>query len=195
MQAEAPTIAVNARDLDSVAVQEAVGREVVEIGVAGHRPETDIRAEALFTEPLNLVCRDDDPICATAGPIPWKMIAARTFISNGTCENLTTPEFIRILEGHTLHVRSVISLLSVVRAGVGITVLPGLSQLQSRDGLSFLPLADPSAIRTVYLLSRADRSLSPAALRFIEIFRRVVAGTASDYGLSLLPPSGAPQQR
>jgi len=188
MQAEAPTIAINARDLDSSAVQEAVSREVVEIGVAGYRPVSDIGAEPLFTEPLNIVCREDDPLATVEGPIPWNMVANRTFIGNGSYETLATPEFLRILEGHTLHVRSVISLLAVVRAGVGITVLPRLTHLQSNDGLCFLPIDDPNAIRTVYLLSRSDRNLSPAGRRFIAVFRQVVAGIASDYGLTLLTP-------
>lgn len=187
MQAAAPTVAINARDLDSGAVQEAVAREVVEIGVAGYRPAADIGAEPLFTEPLNLVCREDDPLCGMGRPVSWSMVADRTFIGNGSYENLATPGFLQILERHTLHVRSVISLLAVVRAGVGVTVLPRLSHLQSSDGLRFLPIDDPNAVRTVYLLSRSDRNLSPAARRFIGLFKQVVAGAAGAYGLNLLP--------
>lgn len=195
MQAEAPTIAINARDLDSGAVQEAVSREVVEIGVAGYHLAADIHAEALFSEPLNLVCREDDPLCHVEGPIPWKLVAARNFISNGSHEALTTPAFLQILERHTLHVRNVISLVAVVRAGVGITVLPRLTHTLASDGLRFLPIDDPNAIRTVYLLSRSDRNLSPAARRFVGVFKRVVAEVAAGYELALLdvvkPEAGA----
>jgi len=185
MQAQAPTIAINARDLDSGAVQEAVAREAVEIGVSIYRPSPDMVGEALFSEPLRVVCREDDPLCAVEGPITWSMIERRTFIGNGSYDGLVTPEFLSILERHTLHVRSVISLLAVVRAGVGITVLPGLSHLQWNDGVRFLPIDDPAAIRTVHLMWRADRNLSPAARRFMGVLRQAIGDNASAYGLKL----------
>lgn len=201
MQAQAPTIAINARDLDSGAVQEAVAREAVEIGVSSHRPSPDIIGEPLFSEPLMVVCREGDPLCAVSGPITWSMVSKRKFIGNGSYDGLVTPEFLAILERHTLHVRSVISLLAVVRAGVGITVLPGLSHLQWNDGVRFLPIDDAAAIRTVHVMWRADRNLSPAARRFITVLREAIGERAGAYGLKLLsgaradshrsPPAGA----
>lgn len=182
----APTVSVNVRDLDSTGVCEAVGRESVEIGIASYRPAPEISHEPLFSEPLRLVCHCEDPLCEYEGPIPWDMIASRPFIANGSYDTLPGLESLPIVNRHQLFVRSTISLLSVVQAGVGVTILPELSRLQAGDQIRFLPIDDPDSLRTVYILSRSDRKLSPAAECFAEIVKSTVEAQAERFGLQLL---------
>lgn len=69
---------------------------------------------------------------------------------------------------------------------IGVTVLPTLSRLQGNENLRFLPIADRNAKRTVYLLTHADRSLSPAAQHFATIVKAVIAETSLARGVSTL---------
>jgi LysR family carnitine catabolism transcriptional activator len=66
--------------------------------------------------------------------------------------------------------------VGMVRQGLGITVLPRLAlpELNLR-GMVSKPLKDASALRTIGLLHRRDRNLSPAAEVFLAKVRSVVA--------------------
>jgi DNA-binding transcriptional LysR family regulator len=176
---------VRVRDLDSKAILDAVSRDTIDWGITGYHQLPHIELEPLFSEPLMLVCRSDDPLCEIEGPISWGALVGRPFVGNGTCEIIDTPAFVEIAERQITHARSVMSLLSIVRAGVGITVLPSLSHVGGDDGLRFLPLDDPKAYRKVCLVSRSDRNLSPAAQQFARVMRDIIARRAADYGLEL----------
>lgn len=184
MIAESPAIEVNVRDLDSRGIQEAVSREIVEVGIASYHSSSSVTYEALFSEPLNLVCRSDDPLCILDRPLSWQDVVDRTFISNNSYDPLIMPDFISTVVPQRLHVPSTTSLLAVVQAGIGVTVLPTLSRLQGNDSLSFLPIADRNAKRTVYMLTHADRSLSPAAHHFAITIKSVIAEYGAVRGLS-----------
>jgi len=87
-----------------------------------------------------------------------------------------------------LMVRNTTSLLAMVRAAVGITVLPSLAVDKNDGDLCFLAVDDPAAQRHIDILRRAQTSPLPAAQTFETAVRRVVA----DLGLagSSLPSSG-----
>lgn len=179
-----PTIRI--RDLDSSAIHESVIREAVDWGIAIYRPMPDLVGTPLFSEPLSVVCSAADSLCAYDTPVPWKAVANRVFIGNGSYADLQTPEFLAITEKSRMYVRSVLSLLATIRAGVGVTVLPNLSRVQGGEGLRFLPIADPRARRVVHMLTRKDRNLSPAARQFAQILQRIIAKRAAQHSLTMM---------
>jgi DNA-binding transcriptional LysR family regulator len=62
--------------------------------------------------------------------------------------------------------------IGMVRAGLGITVLPPMAVLsESISGLGSRSVDDPGFVRRIALVTKADRSLSPAAAAFVEILR------------------------
>jgi DNA-binding transcriptional LysR family regulator len=62
----------------------------------------------------------------------------------------------------------------LVRQGLGITMLPRLALPElNLKGLLSRPLRDTSARRTIGLLHRRDRSLSPAAQAFAAKLKKV----------------------
>ena len=67
------------------------------------------------------------------------------------------------------------SAVSLVAAGVGITVLPLLGVGQLPPGVVSLPIIDPTPVRRVYLAVKAAVEKRPAALRALELFRERVA--------------------
>ena len=92
-------------------------------------------------------------------------------MDQSTGSNIPDPEFRRILDNATLHVRNTASMLSLVRAGMGVTVLPELAAFEMGDDLAFLPLADSSIRREVWMITPPLQDLSPAALALAEVIR------------------------
>lgn len=181
---------LHVRDLDSHSILDAVVRESVEWGIASPSASPDFTTRPLFSEPLCIVCPLDHPLNDLVGPVPWHEVRKYTFFSNGSHYQLEdSPDFPAVVERQRIHVRSVLSLFSLVRAGVGITVLPSLLQAGWAPDVRFLPIADANARRTVAMLSRSDRNLSPAARQFAQTLLTSVAERAGDYGLRMLESS------
>lgn len=65
--------------------------------------------------------------------------------------------------------------IGMVRAGLGITVLPPMAvQSETMSELRSRPVDDPGFIRRIALVTKADRSLSPAATAFVEFLQATV---------------------
>ena len=71
-----------------------------------------------------------------------------------------------VLSRSKLHISNITSLLGVIQANVGITVLPYLAFPVWFAGICFVPLQSPVATRTICTLQVAGASLSPAANEF-----------------------------
>jgi LysR family carnitine catabolism transcriptional activator len=187
MRRQLPQVSIEIRDIDSRSITEAIMNGIIETGVAGDPGSTHgINFLPLFTEQLKLVCTKDDPLCAIARPIEWSDIRDRQFLGNGSYRSLSHPEFAINLAHQEIYVPNVTSLLALVRAKVGITVLPGLCMLQSGGELRFLGLTDPEARRVLGIITRKGATLSPAAQHFIGILRQIIASKASALGLEMV---------
>jgi DNA-binding transcriptional LysR family regulator len=61
------------------------------------------------------------------------------------------------------------SAIGMVRAGLGITILPSTAmELRGNTRLRSKPIADPGLVRRIVIVRKAKRSLSPAAESFID---------------------------
>jgi DNA-binding transcriptional LysR family regulator len=68
-----------------------------------------------------------------------------------------------------LTVSNTLGLLTMVRAGLGLAVMPEFAgRLPGGEGLQFLPLMRPAVWREVCLITRRDRSPTPAARAFLD---------------------------
>ena len=76
-----------------------------------------------------------------------------------------------MLFGAALMVRNTASILSLVRAGVGVTVLPELTVLREFHDLAVLPLPGSGARREVWMATQAARLMTPAAVLLAEAIR------------------------
>jgi LysR family transcriptional regulator, carnitine catabolism transcriptional activator len=172
---------IQVRDMDSRAVVDAVSTGAVEIGFASFTgPVPGLKFIPLLTDRLDVVCRSHDPLARHAQPIEWRALATRPFLANGSYHSLRTPAFQALAARSTTHVRNIISLLAMVEAGIGITVLPRLCRPQAPLDVSFLPVSDDKAQRVVGLLARADRAYIPATRRLIEAMLDVIAERADE---------------
>ena len=106
--------------------------------------------------------------------LSWRDLQDEVFIANGLCHFISDPDFVSILANSRLMVHNTASLLGLVREGLGITVLPRLAVTGMQDDLSFLPLVDVTAKRTVHMISKPAHLLMPAARAFFALVTEVV---------------------
>jgi LysR family transcriptional regulator, carnitine catabolism transcriptional activator len=190
----APGSEINLRDIDSISVIRTVEQGEYGIGIATPIHSRDnLSFSPLFSEPLGIVCRRDDPLAKTERPITWDALKGRLVLENGLSFLVKGAAYKALLEQSSIKVYSHTAVLAMVRAGIAITVLSRLSVAPDGD-LSFLPIADRSAVRSVGLFLRSTESLSPAEVRFIAVMREVLAREHRRLGL-IIASAATPERR
>lgn len=164
-----PGVEIDVRDMDSLSVRRELERGRVEIGIAS---PLGLRAEfesALLTrDPFGVICSDRHPLNRGNSPLEWRDIEPHPFIANPICGLIQDTEFRRILSRSTLTVRNTTSILSLVSANVGITVLPRLAVSDDGPRVNFRPLAYSELFRELHLMKRANATPTPVAEAFID---------------------------
>ena len=166
-----PDVHVDVRDMDSAAVQAEITHERADIGMAGAGALAGFDCTRLFADRFGVVCRADHPLARNWDELGWADLAGETFIANGLCDQIADPGFSPILDNARMNVRNTASLLGLVKAGVGITLLPRLVVEDEDKSLCFLPLADSTATREVWLITQPRSRLTPAARALAEGIR------------------------
>ena len=82
-------------------------------------------------------------------------------------------------------VYNVLSLLALVRANIGITILPQLSVNEPQADVGFVPIDEPDATRTVGVITRAGEALSPATAALLDIVRDQLQDMAERFSITL----------
>ena len=138
-----------------------------DFALAATGPESpEWATEVLCRDRFHLVCRSDHPLARKA-MLRAKDLAAFPFI------HFTRASSVRQHLEAALHPQQMATVLEVehlttvmgmVEEGVGITVVPALTLFEfERGSLVHRPFRLPGLERTIYLVRRADRGLSPAA--------------------------------
>jgi DNA-binding transcriptional LysR family regulator len=187
-----PGVEIDLRDADSETVAREVVAESVELGIASEpmRP-LPLGYRPLFRDPFVLVCRDGHPL-AGAGPLDWDRLEGQPLIVNGSSRRIDRPEHRAMATDARLLVRNVLSLLAMVRDGVGVTLLPRMAVPDGFAGVACVPLADPGCRREVGLLTRSGQSTSPAAATFVALLQAVLAEQAAADRLRGIELAGGP---
>ncbi len=166
--AEHPKVRIDIRDMNSAAVQRELERERADIGLASIEPVSGLERYKLFSDPFGVVCRSDHRLVKDWKSLTWTDLAGEDFIANGLCDQISDPGFTSILERSRLTVPNTTSLLGLVRAGLGITLLPRLAVSSDYDDLSFLPLLDATVQRNVWMVTQPKKMLTPAARAIVQ---------------------------
>ncbi len=167
--------------MDSRAVIEAVEDGTVEIGFCVlYHQRPGLLFEPLFREPLDVVCRRDHTLGMRGTPVAWDDIALAEFISNGSAAAIASDHAAMMVERSSLQARNVTSILAMVEAGLGITVLPRLCRHQSSAAITFLPLDDSAAERTVGWIRTSERDPLPASYHLVQELKQVIQRRSAD---------------
>lgn len=171
LRARFPDVVIDLHDADSARVAEEVAAGGVEIGLAIATPAAaDLDFRPLYRDALGLVCRADDPLVAAAGPIDRGRLAGRTILDHALIPaNPILSDVGSANRAGAVTARTVTAALALVRAGLGVTVLPRLTVPETDAEFAFLEVdAGLAPPRTVGLLTRPGESLSAPAERFLE---------------------------
>jgi DNA-binding transcriptional LysR family regulator len=162
-----PGIEVEVFDLLSEPCIERVRRGEADFALAATRGQSpELRAEPFCSDDFHLVCRRDDSLARIRRPRP-RDVAARPFIHLSRTSSVrqyidaaTHPSTFTPL----LEVEQLATVAGMVRAGLGVTIVPALALYQFNDGdLVRRALDWPGLKRRIYLVRRRDRPLSLAA--------------------------------
>ena len=164
-----PSVRVEMRDMNSAAVEQELQLERADIGLASIGPVTGFDRHKLMSDPFGVVCRADARLAREWDSLTWDDMSGQDFIANELCDQITDPRFQPVLEASRLMVPNTASLLALVRAGVGITVLPRLAVPTQGTELAFLPLKDVSVRRVVWMATPSRNWLTPAAKAFVDM--------------------------
>ncbi len=158
-----PNVQIDLRDMDSTSILHELQHENIDLGIATAAPTAPgVRRLPLLKDTFGLVCSLDHPLACSDEPLEWQPLTQARFIANSLCALIQAPAFQSILGTANLSVQNTVSLLSMVRANLGVTVLPEMAVKLDPTGLHFRPLLDQSTERRVDILFR-EGQISPAA--------------------------------
>ena len=142
----------------------AVAHGEADFALAAIRADTpELQAEPFCCDDFHLVCREDHALAAqdtleVADLLPWPFVHLARHSS--VRQYLDAAFFPQSM--HTLvEVEQLATVMGLVHAGLGISVVPALSLFHfDKPGLITRPLSLPGMERQIYLVRRRERSLS-----------------------------------
>jgi LysR family carnitine catabolism transcriptional activator len=149
----------------------AVLRGDVEFGITSmSNLHPEITFQSLYVDRLMIVVPSGHPLADVK--VTWEALNMYPLIlvSSGQAEDAMRAEGVRIVP--VCDVEQAVTALSMVRSGMGITVLSS-SILPDLDmsGLAYLPIHGSSVYRTIGIIRRRDTRLSKVALSFVRTLR------------------------
>jgi DNA-binding transcriptional LysR family regulator len=164
-----PRIRVRVFDEAANAVLAAVVRGEADFGlnfVGTQDPDVDFRA--ILREPFVAACRRDHPL-ARRRKVTWAELGAYDFMTVSKSSGNRLLIDLALAERRErprwfYEVRHVSTLLGLVEAGLGVAAVPQLALPGAgHPTLAAVPLVEPTVTRTLGLIRRQGRTLSPAA--------------------------------
>jgi DNA-binding transcriptional LysR family regulator len=143
--------------------------------------DPEVEFTALLKEPYVLACRADHPL-AKRRSVRWEELADypharvshasrnRLFIDQALAELPPLPRPI-------CEVRHVSTLIGLVENGLGVAVVPQLTLPRRPGSVVGVPLEKPAIGRTIGMIRRSGRSLSPAAAAFADLLTQASRAT------------------
>ena len=197
-----PRIRLRVIDESANEVLSAVAHGEAELGldITGS-DEPTLEFEPLLTESFVLACPRDHPL-ARQRAVAWAELARYDFMTvdkasgNRLVMDLALGSK-RSRPQACLETRHVSTLVAFVEAGLGVAAVPRLSMpRKGHAALVSVPIVEPEVTRTVGLIKRRGRSLSPAAEHLYDMLR-ATAREVADAGKRSpqAPAKGGPPSR
>nr|WP_170614799.1 LysR family transcriptional regulator [uncultured Ruegeria sp.] len=147
-----PGLKIELRDTDTQQVLDALVEGKADIGIAsGHHALNGFRAIALFEDLFGLVCASDHPLIKAEAAPTIDDVASAPFIRNALCGLIRSPRFVQAIEGADVTIHNTHSLVTMVRTGRWVTVLPQTVARFIPEATAFRPISDLADKRQVYL--------------------------------------------
>jgi len=176
--AEYPDIDVRVSDVFAEQIFHLVKQENVDFGISS-KPGSDkeLEVEDFLKDPLCVLFPEKHFLSKNPEPTlrdiaVWPLILP-------TRENSTRTLIDQAIEKEELNTRlsceagHVTTAIGMVRAGLGVSIVPASVVGQTNEGVRMAPIHTPGLIRNIGIIRKRNRSMSPAASHFIEALKTV----------------------
>ncbi|NDW53624.1 LysR family transcriptional regulator [Aliiroseovarius sp. PrR006] len=179
---------IELRDMDSSSILHELSRDRIDIGIATMGQQSvGLNSQHLLSDTFGVICAPSHALAQDTGPLTWDALTNERLIANSLSAGIRAEASIQLHEKALLSAHNLTSIMAMVQASIGITILPEMAVRASNSaGLIFRPLAEPHAKREIHLLRRADSTQSPAA-RLLERHIREIAAEISQDTLLGMP--------
>jgi len=156
---------IELRDMDSHSIMHELSRNRIDIGIATKGEySAGLHSQLLLTDEFGVLCAPQHPLAQDTGPLGWDVLQGQRLIANSLSAGIDAPPLRQLHEAALLTAQNLTSILGMVRANIGVTVLPAMTTWASPPGdLVFRPLVGGTLRREIHLLRKHDSTLSPAA--------------------------------
>ena len=172
--AENPGVELDVADVLSEACIERVRSGRADFALASTRSDSpELRTEAFCSDRFHVVCRIDHALAAGNGALTLEKVVSYPIVqlsrSSSVRQYVEAAIYPRQLRT-TMELDQLSTVAGMVRAGLGVTVVPTLTLFHFKHPeLVIRPLDAPGLARQIFVVRRADRSLGSAAQRLYEV--------------------------
>jgi len=159
-----PGLKIELRDTDTQQVLDTLVEGKADIGIAsGHHALNGVRVFPLLEDRFGLVCASDHPLATRPGAPRLDDLAEVPFIRNALCDLIRSHRFHEVIAGADVTVHNTHSLITMVRTGGWVTVLPQTVAEFIPEATVFRPVADLTDRRQVCLYVSERSRFQPIA--------------------------------
>ncbi len=174
-----PDVSILLHDNVAETLADMVADGELDFAVAGRaRTSPELVQTEIGADAFGLACRRDHPLAQRGGPARLEEIDPKSIIhlSGRTGSAMLLAESASLPSDMTsglLQTHSTIAQLCLIRAGVGVALLPHNALMLFKDpGLCFVPIVNLSLVRRLFLLQPAQRALPDLAKTFVARLER-----------------------
>jgi DNA-binding transcriptional LysR family regulator len=159
-----PNISIHLYDDNSKGVQQRIEFNEVDFGI-GSLWHANKKLDFLpfLSDTYVMVCNKNHPLAKKDSSIGWQQLKVYDFIGSGLTQTLKMQKYIG---SPKYEFSNTTTLIAMLKANIGITVLPSLAIPDDPDLISF-PLENPTEKRNIGLITRQKTIQSPAARAMI----------------------------
>lgn len=183
-----PTLRVRLRDGGSTDVLRRVRRNEADVGICTPGgEESELAFAPLFEDELGIIARFDHDLAALNRKLFWRELDGYDFVGFPS-DTATIPLMERVpdlpasVAAPRYEVNTYALAWQMVAAGNGITAAAALAVPAEHDRvLRFCRVSGPTLWRSVCIVTRRDRALTPVGQEFVSRIRSAVAEAASQF--------------
>ena len=158
-----PDVQIDLRDMDSNAVVRGVQDGMYDLGIAtAPASAPNVQRDVLCEDPFGVICAADHPLAKLDTPLDWQHLEGHALIMNPLAVTLAAPALQDRLKHATVTAHNTLSLLALVQAGIGMTVLPRMVTQMAWAPIKFVSVNDKKAFRQIDLLQPPNAQSSAA---------------------------------
>lgn len=158
-----PDVQIDLRDMDSGAVVRGVQDGAFDLGIATAPPSAvNVQRDVLCEDPFGVICAADHPLANAVTPLDWQQLDGHALITNPLALMLASSRLQDRLKHAPVTAHNTLSLLALVQAGIGVTVLPRMVVQMAWKPIAFVSVNDKDAFRQLDLLQPPNTQPSVA---------------------------------